>query len=627
MLKKLTLTLIMLGISLCTYSATFIISGVTIKHKWLSDSTWIISVELLSNCNVTNLFGAGNLCFRDTCGNVGSVSAGSTIYKTSFLEDGRPNGSPILHPCPNFMTNCDSFLANNVTSYKTYLLQDTVTLSGKCGRWSISFRSSTTVPKRDTFITNIEDNHWYYVETVVNYSDTSINNNSAVRIYKDPIYAPLNTPTNFSLKATDIDGDSLVYHLVSTNERLFSCANSPITNIPFIPPYTLAEPFNTGGTFVWDSVNAIISFTAPVVQNPLITLVIDEYRNGTWVGSSMHDIPIVIVPYSYPLPQHSSLPASWQQTQMLGVDSFYTCAGNAMSFATMFHSSDSNAQLQCNSNVATAIAGASLSYNNLYTDSVKAILNWSPTINDTGWHSFTVTVKDTLCPIQGINSPQTFALRIYVHPPAGAVTYLNVTACGNYIWNGQSYTLSGMYTQTFTNINGCDSLVTLNLNTFYIDTTVLHTGFTMISNQPIAISYQWINCDSNIPIAGATNVSYSTFIGGTYAVIINTGTCIDTSECITTFSMNTNNYIASNKIKISPNPASNKLYIQCLGQNVCTNKILMVYNMLGQLVNKIVLPDEQNFVLDIDEWQAGVYSLQFFADNELISINKLSILK
>lgn len=39
----------------------------------------------------------------------------------------------------------------------------------------------------------------------------------------------------------------------------------------------------------------------------------------------------------------------------------------------------------------------------------------------------------------------------------------SVTACGSYSWNNTSYTSSGTYSATFTNVNGCDSVHTLNL--------------------------------------------------------------------------------------------------------------------------------------------------------------------
>jgi hypothetical protein len=50
----------------------------------------------------------------------------------------------------------------------------------------------------------------------------------------------------------------------------------------------------------------------------------------------------------------------------------------------------------------------------------------------------------------------------------------NVTYCGPYTLNGQTYTSSGTYTQNLQNVHGCDSTLTLNLNlvgslTFYQD--------------------------------------------------------------------------------------------------------------------------------------------------------------
>ena len=42
-------------------------------------------------------------------------------------------------------------------------------------------------------------------------------------------------------------------------------------------------------------------------------------------------------------------------------------------------------------------------------------------------------------------------------------TEFSASACESYDWNGETYTVSGDYEQTFTNANGCDSVVTLHL--------------------------------------------------------------------------------------------------------------------------------------------------------------------
>ena len=45
-----------------------------------------------------------------------------------------------------------------------------------------------------------------------------------------------------------------------------------------------------------------------------------------------------------------------------------------------------------------------------------------------------------------------------------------VTSCDNYLWDGVTYTTSGIYTNTYINLNGCDSLHTLNLTINNSDT-------------------------------------------------------------------------------------------------------------------------------------------------------------
>ena len=45
-----------------------------------------------------------------------------------------------------------------------------------------------------------------------------------------------------------------------------------------------------------------------------------------------------------------------------------------------------------------------------------------------------------------------------------------VTACNTYTWDGQAYTTSGAYNNTYTNVAGCNSIHTLNLTINYSNT-------------------------------------------------------------------------------------------------------------------------------------------------------------
>lgn len=73
----------------------------------------------------------------------------------------------------------------------------------------------------------------------------------------------------------------------------------------------------------------------------------------------------------------------------------------------------------------------------------------------------------------GCDSVVTLALT--VNQPAA--TSFTATACDSYTWNGASYTSTGSYTQNYTTVNGCDSVVTLNLTiTPAIQTSVYQTS-------------------------------------------------------------------------------------------------------------------------------------------------------
>ena len=75
------------------------------------------------------------------------------------------------------------------------------------------------------------------------------------------------------------------------------------------------------------------------------------------------------------------------------------------------------------------------------------------TYTSSGVYNFT-TINSSGC-------DSTATLNLTINPTTTSTT--NLTECITYFWNGQSYTSSGFYTFTTTNSNGCDSTATLNL--------------------------------------------------------------------------------------------------------------------------------------------------------------------
>ena len=110
------------------------------------------------------------------------------------------------------------------------------------------------------------------------------------------------------------------------------------------------------------------------------------------------------------------------------------------------------------------------------------------------------------------------------------------TACGSYDWalSGMNYTTSGMYTQSLTGANACDSVIVLNLTINPVPTsTIVDNGDNTISSTLSAVSYQWLDCNnSNAPIAGENNQLFAPTMDGSYSVEVTTPFgCIDTSTC------------------------------------------------------------------------------------------------
>lgn len=214
---------------------------------------------------------------------------------------------------------------------------------------------------------------------------------------------------------------------------------------------------------------------------------------------------------------------------------------------------------------------------------------------------------DTLTNAVGCDSVIT--LNLFISNQSSFNT-LNMTSCNNYYFNGQQLTSSGIYSDTLINAFGCDSILTLNLNIISFDTSVSQSGYSMWSNLPQSAlsSYQWINCNDNSVITGATSQGYTTTTNGSYAVIMNYSGCIDTSECLSIFPLGLENSVSTPTIYVYPNP-SNGVYTLSTKSKV-KDASLKIYNLTGESIfsKEGLFGDFFNF--NISEQLKGLYILE-----------------
>jgi hypothetical protein len=163
-------------------------------------------------------------------------------------------------------------------------------------------------------------------------------------------------------------------------------------------------------------------------------------------------------------------------------------------------------------------------------------------------------------------------------------TTISKTVCNNftspsgkYLWN-----TSGIYKDTVTKSNGCDSFITINLTVNKVtDKSTSINGITISANNTLG-TYQWLNCINGYSIIpGETNISYTPIANGSYAVKITENNCVDTSLCVTINTLSINNKEIENLITLFPNPSKGIINISSEREFNCPK--IIIRNIIGQI--------------------------------------------
>lgn len=136
-----------------------------------------------------------------------------------------------------------------------------------------------------------------------------------------------------------------------------------------------------------------------------------------------------------------------------------------------------------------------------------------------------------------------------------------------------------------------------------VDNRVSQTASMLTANQA-SVSYQWIDCNTDTPISGATGQSYVPTSNGVYAVELSTGNCMERSDCIVFDSLGINEF-SEDDISVFPNPVSDVLHIET------TLELDLEYNLYN-VAGKLLLngsTTEELTKLNIKSFPQGVYFL------------------
>ncbi len=203
------------------------------------------------------------------------------------------------------------------------------------------------------------------------------------------------------------------------------------------------------------------------------------------------------------------------------------------------------------------------------------------------------------------------------------------------ICNGEKYLLpdgsdvstAGVYEVKLRAVTGCDSIIITTLTQTVIDTVVQVNDNKLTAAEASAESYQWINCDKNEAIAGATEQSLSVEESGSYKVVITKDGCSDTSSCFTVKVKEEDDdedgdgdvhirYLSDNEqaIRVFPNPADQSVFIH--NQTESPVQYIKLVDIAGKTVweEKFVRPSAVSEI-NISTLANGMYFLNISTGN------------
>ncbi|RMG88954.1 MAG: hypothetical protein D6706_22255, partial [Chloroflexi bacterium] len=279
----------------------------------------------------------------------------------------------------------------------------------------------------------------------------------------------------------------------------------------------------------------------------VVTVLVNEYRNGVLIGSVMRDIQIWVINC-----QNNNLPT------VSGINgsndySITVCPDQQLCFDVFSFDPDSGQTVTMTWN--QGIPGATFTISG--SPHPTGTFCWTPGFNDITLtpHVFTVTVQDDACPVNGV---QTYSFTIRVPSPYFTVTPTDVTCNGasdgsifaapvfqnsvhTYIWStGDTTNLltglpAGTYQVTAYDTSGCSASTSVTINeppAIVINATVVDAGclgtcdgeiILVVSGGVPPYSYQWSN--------GDTSQSTDNLCPGTYVVTVEDAVgCLQTSS-------------------------------------------------------------------------------------------------
>lgn len=294
----------------------------------------------------------------------------------------------------------------------------TVSLPQACSDWTFEWSSSA----RNDGITNLENpgGRALYVSCMIN--------NAAMPKVSSPKFTITPTPflcvgkqSSFLNGPIDQDSNTTVLEVLPVAPK-----NSATVFIPFVAPYTIANPVNSPTGYNVNPQTGTTSFTVPTQGLFVLAYRLNKYRNGVLVGYAERDVQVASLPCVGDVPTITDPPQnitggilvqSGAQGNVITV-----CPGSTLRFNLQGKSASVNSLLNIDDTLGSRIG--SLSVVGVPNASggineVNATFQYSPQPGDEGEYTKIFTVSDTSCSRTGQVIIQKSYVSVLIKVPTG----------------------------------------------------------------------------------------------------------------------------------------------------------------------------------------------------------------
>jgi len=390
--------------------------GVDLTYICLGNGQYVFTVSFYRDCSGIAAPASANI-------NLVSPSCGQNLNLNLPLI----SSQEISALCPSALSTCQG---GPNPGAEQYIYSDTINLL-PCPDWTFSWSHCC----RNPMITNLTNpgSQNIYIEATLDNTGSNCNSSPIFTTLPVP-YICNGQPYSYNHGAIDLDGDSLVYTMVNP----LTTGGVPINYQPgSSPTYPI---FTQSGVVNFNTATGQMNIVPNGIQVSVVTVLVEEYRNGVLIGTTMRDIQIIVLNCGNLQPQLDPPGIiNLNNGTLLDTNKVEVCVGANLSYDIIASDPNTGDIITMTSNAVLALPGATFSSSG--TNPVTGTLNWTPSITDLGFNTYTVTIQDDGCPVLGT---QTYSFEIYVingtyaggdyYLCLGDTAQLNVTGGNQFQW-------------------------------------------------------------------------------------------------------------------------------------------------------------------------------------------------